>query len=72
MIFHRIDPETGEFIECGQRTVTCRTAGCENENVGIEVADDPASPVQCGPCGQWIIPPEEPEEPEEPEDPEVP
>lgn len=37
--------------------VTCRTAGCLNKQVPIEIATDTAlgtMPVICGPCGQTI------------------
>ncbi|AYD86263.1 hypothetical protein JTF60_gp17 [Microbacterium phage Efeko] len=62
--FLRIDPETGQLIECGSRTVVCETAGCENVGISIEVADDPNGAVVCGPCGRWIIaPPTEQETP---------
>lgn len=57
MSWQRIDPETGELIECGSRTVTCDTPGCENAGRPIEVADDPHAGVSCGPCGRWIIHP---------------
>lgn len=59
MTFSRIDPATDELIECGAKTVHCTTPGCINEGVGIEVADDPDGAVQCGPCEQWIIAPNE-------------
>lgn len=61
--YYRIDPATGELIECGGRTVVCETAGCENAGIEIDVADDPHAAVICGPCGQWIIPPREQETP---------
>jgi hypothetical protein len=45
-------------------TVTCRTEGCENNGIGIEMALDYTDPdtgeqvhisaVVCGPCGQPI------------------
>lgn len=50
-------------------TVTCRTAGCGNEGIPLEIADtwtdtdgveQPVAVVQCGVCLGWIIPPEEP------------
>lgn len=50
-------------------TVTCRTAGCGNEGIAIEIADTwldrdgtvhPVTVVQCGVCFEWIIPPVEP------------
>lgn len=59
MIYNRIDPETDELVECGGRIVVCATPDCINYQVEIEVADDPASAVQCGPCGEWVIPPGE-------------
>lgn len=54
----RYDPELNAFVPCGGRTVACAMAGCENEGVGIEVADDPNGAVLCGACGCWIIAPE--------------
>lgn len=36
-----------------EHTVTCRTEGCENENIGI-VVESPSQVILCGPCGQQI------------------
>lgn len=44
--------------------VTCHTAGCANEEVGVELID-PAQVVLCGPC-QQIITDIEPPLPDEP------
>lgn len=50
------DPATGEISRYAPaRVVVCRTEGCENEGVEIEVSDD-GSTVICGPCGQVITP----------------
>lgn len=38
------------------RTVSCTTPACPNENQPITVELD-TTPVQCGPCGAWIIAP---------------
>lgn len=55
-------------------TVTCRTAGCENAGIAIEIADTwtdidgstrPVEVVQCGVCLEWIIAPIEPPEQED-------
>lgn len=42
--------------EARTRVVVCLTEGCQNEAAVIVIPDD-GTPVQCGPCGQWIIPP---------------
>lgn len=43
--------------------VTCTTEGCENEGADLIVTVNADAPVvQCGPCGQWIVPPPEPQE----------
>lgn len=34
-------------------TVTCRTDGCGNSNIGIDL-DDPTYEVMCGACGEPI------------------
>lgn len=33
------------------KLVTCPTAGCENQGIGIEITDWDGSTIVCGPCG---------------------
>jgi len=49
----RFDRDVGEFVPCGSRTVVCKTEGCFNFGLPIEVADDPHG-LLCGPCGALL------------------
>ena len=59
---HRIPRSTNEISNGGRINMdyinyiaTCRTKGCENENIGIEVPAAAVDPtVYCGPCGNQI------------------
>lgn len=60
------DPFTGEETQVPAIAATCTTDGCGNSGIEFTV---PAGAVQCGACGEWIVPPEPPIEPVEPVDP---
>lgn len=53
--------EDGNPTQVPGTTVACTTPGCVNAGVPITVPDLSGA-VQCGPCGQWIIPPNDVEE----------
>lgn len=46
--------ETSPTANFVNSIVTCRTDGCENANIGIELFHDPDGSVMCGPCMQPI------------------
>lgn len=50
------DPFTGETSQVPPITVHCTNESCGNADVEFTV---PEGSVQCGACGEWIIPPEE-------------
>lgn len=58
MMFPLYDLDGAYLGEFPGQDAVCQTPGCENNGVPIQVADHPSVTVLCGPCGQWIIPPQ--------------